>query len=247
MSLIIKHFNMVLEITQDGELLFPDHELEYDIAYTAMGGKESPEMLFLDDWEKDPTRVFFSFALDHSSREEMLVAGRALVEEVVSLAGVVNIHGTNFENIGREIYLAAILALSGASGDKIEKLRDKMGYIGAALQQQKWLMSGSRMSWYFDTRVDPHRSVVDAATEYIHMVDRMHGVESFWEELGRKRVLPQIGQIAGSAIAELTISVRQDQADTWHPGELPIPVDFVPAAKKILVGAVVRALDWGTR
>lgn len=243
MSLVLQHFDMILEITEGGDLLFPKHDLAYDIAFAAMGGHKSPEMAFLEDWENNPTTVFFAFGLNTLNQAEMLLVGRAIVDTIVLLSGVSDIHGTNFENIGQEIYEAGARAITLVSGDSIEDLRDRMGWVGAALQQQRWRMSGSGMTWYFDPRLDPSRSVVDAATQYIRLVDALHGVNEYWERLGRKKAIPLVDQMARGPLAELTSSHKQHQAETWQPGELPVPIAFVPDAKKIIVGAIVGAID----
>ena len=51
-----------IEITSDGELSFPGHDeqLEYEIAYAAMGGKPSAAMRLLDEWESIPMAVVYS-------------------------------------------------------------------------------------------------------------------------------------------------------------------------------------------
>ena len=47
-----------IEITSDGELLFPGHDeqLEYEIAYAAMGGEPTAAMRLLEAWPERATR-----------------------------------------------------------------------------------------------------------------------------------------------------------------------------------------------
>jgi len=49
-----------VEITSDGELTIPGYDkeqLEYEIAFAAMGGDKSHVLLWLDKWQQDPTGI----------------------------------------------------------------------------------------------------------------------------------------------------------------------------------------------
>ena len=48
-----------IEITSDGELLLPGYEeqLEYEIAYAAMGGEKTLAIVLLARWESSPAEI----------------------------------------------------------------------------------------------------------------------------------------------------------------------------------------------
>ena len=67
-----------VRIDYDGEMtiLSPVVDLEYEIAYAAMGGRKSPELLFTEEWEETPIKVFLG-KMSHSAiltRQRYLIA-----------------------------------------------------------------------------------------------------------------------------------------------------------------------------
>lgn len=44
-------------ISSDGELIIVDNDIEYDLAFVAMGGEETTALRLLDAWREDPTSV----------------------------------------------------------------------------------------------------------------------------------------------------------------------------------------------
>lgn len=46
-----------VEISGDGKLTIVDHDIEYDIAFVAMGGEKTPAVRLMDIWLKNPADV----------------------------------------------------------------------------------------------------------------------------------------------------------------------------------------------
>jgi hypothetical protein len=67
-----------VRVDYDGDMtiLSPVVDLEYEIAYAAMGGRKSPELLFTEEWEETPIKVFLG-KMSHSAiltRQRHLIA-----------------------------------------------------------------------------------------------------------------------------------------------------------------------------
>jgi len=244
MSLFYKHFNMVLEVTEEGELLLPEYDPEYDMAFEAFGGPRSPELLFQDDWNTRPLTVFLSFGLSETTRTEILLVGRTLVETFVGLAGFAEVEGFEVETLGQKIHEAGERFLIGVGGGPLDAIHTRLGQIASDLQRRRWTIVGGS---HYDPHIDPPRCVVEAAENYIYMIYGMEGVEAYWSEKGRDRAIEKVDQLVRSSLSELTTPPRwtamSKQEQSWAPGELPIPLACVQAAQKHCIGAIVRTLS----
>lgn len=61
-------------VSSDGELLFPDGELEYEIAYAAMGGKETDLIKLSQKWETYPVQTIIGeFGVPEPVKQMLLI------------------------------------------------------------------------------------------------------------------------------------------------------------------------------
>jgi hypothetical protein len=228
-----------VEFAPDGELTIPDYDWEQDDLMVFMTGQKSNARQLIEDYENDPLTMFNVVGLKDVSRIEMVVAGRAFYEEIVRLSGVSEIEGCDITVVGKAVYEAVIVE----SGFKLADIMSGLELCGKKTLSDYWKEKNASYGVYgFSAISSPRYAVIRSAIYLCRVADKTNGVRSYWEERGRRAARDVFGDLGGSIVDLIDNSHDLSQKKSWRVGELPIPQRFVPDAKKLMVGAAVRAI-----
>ena len=138
MSVIIETDNLTYEFTEDGELLFPGHDLAYDQAALEFGYSKTKAVDILDMWNEDATSTFIGLLFDDMSRDIARIITRAWLDFAVERFGIKELNGIKIDETIKQLD-DAILA---KDENAIDDIKNQVGNYAAGYQRQAWMHGG---------------------------------------------------------------------------------------------------------
>lgn len=240
MSIIIDNGPFKHEITEDGELIFLDYDIEYDQAALEFGYSETPALVELRAWDRDPCCTLIEFVGETLSRTEVALIGGKWLDMVRERLGVEKILDMPVAGIIEKIYVA-IAERNLENRDGIEAIAEGMGRVGATYQQQLWMQPSLG-----STGVQNSLDMALALNNYLSLIRHTMQSLPFWERHGvlqpdgRWRAIRYLRNIPSDAIHNMAfVDLSKRIKGPFEPHQI---VEAKSRIGKAFAGAAVAIL-----
>lgn len=144
-SLIVNNGPFENEITEDGEMLFLNYDIDYDLACLEFKYPETLAIAELRNWDWHSFSVLIGFVENTLAREEAALIGRKWLDMTRERLGVEDFFGRSIDEIVKDIDAA----VAEENRDRVDQIAGEIGATASAYQQQVW-----RQPWRQPARQD---------------------------------------------------------------------------------------------
>jgi len=181
MGLLVRSGQFEHEITEDGDLLFLDYDIEYDIAMAEFGEPATDAMEVLSSWSINSTSMFIGFIEQLINAEVAVVVARAWAKKIAKYTGLKTLYGMSVKSLFGSIQKA----ITSKSTKTLTFLNNRIGQAASEYQWKSWGFK-SKTSSNSEDLIDANLNLALSMVliDYIRIVEMAISPVSFWSRYG---------------------------------------------------------------